>query len=171
MKPDRQQQMVVSAPEGARLLVEAGPGCGKTHVACERVAQLLNRGKVPGEILLLSFTRTAVHVLRKRIADATSVSAEIAQQVQVRTLDSFACRLATGSTELGSHEASVRAALAAVERAFRGEDPELDKWVKGFTHVIVDEAQDLVDARASLIVALLNGLLPEAGWTVLMDPA
>jgi hypothetical protein len=153
------------------MLVEAGPGCGKTHVACERVAHLLNQGEAPDRILLLSFTRTAVHELRNRIAAASSVSAELARQVQVRTLDSFAWRLATGATELGSHEASIRAALAAVERAFRGDDPELESWVGRFTHVLVDEAQDLVDARAALIVALLNGLPPETGWTVFMDPA
>lgn len=171
MDLDPQQRMVVAAPAGARILVEAGPGCGKTHVACERVAHLLNCGEVPDRILLLSFTRTAVHELRNRIAAATSVSGEIARQVQVRTLDSFAWRVAAGATELGSHEASIQAALGAAERAFRGEDPELDGWVKRFTHVIVDEAQDLVDVRASLLVAILNGLEPGAGWTVFMDPA
>jgi len=153
------------------MLVEAGPGCGKTHVACERVAHLLNEGEAPDRILLLSFTRTAVHELRNRIAAASSVSADLARQVQVRTLDSFAWRLAAGASELGSHEASIRAALAALARAFRGDDPELESWVGRFTHVLVDEAQDLVDARAALIVALLNGLPREAGWTVFLDPA
>lgn len=153
------------------MLVEAGPGCGKTHVACERVAHLLNQGEAPDRILLLSFTRTAVHEIRNRIAATTSASVELARQVQIRTLDSFAWRLATGATELGSHEASIRAAVAAAERAFRGEDPELKSWIDRFTHVLVDEAQDLVDARASLVVALLNGLPPDTGWTVFMDSA
>lgn len=171
MDLDPQQRTVVGAPRDARMLVEAGPGCGKTHVACERVAHLLNLGEAPDRILLLSFTRTAVHELKKRIAAATSVSVEHARQVQVRTLDSFAWRLAAGATELGSHEASIRAALVAVVRAFRGDDPELESWIGRFTHVLVDEAQDLVDARAELIVALLNGLPPGTGWTVFMDPA
>jgi hypothetical protein len=171
MDLDPQQRMVVTAPADVRMLVEAGPGCGKTHVACERVAHLLNQGEIPDRILLLSFTRTAVHDLRKRIAAASSVSAELARQVQVRTLDSFAWRLSAGASELGSHDASIRAALAATERAFRGDDPDIEAWVRGFIHVIVDEAQDLVDARASLVIALLNGLPPGAGWTVFMDPA
>lgn len=171
MDLDPQQRMVVSAPKEARLLVEAGPGCGKTHVACERVAHLLNQGEAPGQILLLSFTRTAVHELRNRIVAASSVSVEHARQVQVRTLDSFAWRLATGGTELGSHDASIRAALAAMERAFHGDAPEPEPWIGRFTHVLVDEAQDLVDERASLVIALLNGLPRETGWTVFLDPA
>lgn len=153
------------------MFVEAGPGCGKTHVACERVAHLLNQGEPPDRILLLSFTRTAVHELRNRIMAATSVSAELARQVQVRTLDSFSWRLAAGATELGSHDASIRSALSAVQCAFRGDDPELREWLGRLTHVLVDEAQDLVDARASLVIELLNGLPRTTGWTVFMDPA
>lgn len=168
---DPQQRTVVEAPLAARLLVEAGPGCGKTHVACERVAHLLNQGEDPDRILLLSFTRTAVHELRNRIVAASSVNPDVARQVQVRTLDSFAWRLVTDVTELGSHGASIRNALISVERAFRGEDPELEKWIKRFRHVLIDEAQDLVDDRASLIVAVLNGLPADAGWTVFMDRA
>lgn len=171
MDLDSHQRTVVEAPTGARILVEAGPGCGKTHVACERVAYLLNQGEVPDRILLLSFTRTAVHEIRNRIAAATTMSAEVARRVEVRTLDSFAWRLVTDVTELGSHDASIQNALLSVERAFRGGDRELEDWIKRFRHVLVDEAQDLVGDRASLIVALLNGLLADSGWTVFMDRA
>ena len=65
--PDASQDAIVTAPTDARMLVEAGPGYGKTDVACARVAHLIADGVAPPQILLLSFTRTAVREMRTRI--------------------------------------------------------------------------------------------------------
>ncbi|WP_437650318.1 UvrD-helicase domain-containing protein [Sorangium sp. So ce362] len=171
---DADQQTVVTARPGARQLVEAGPGCGKTHVACARVAHLLDAGEVPERILLLSFTRTAVHELRNRIAGMARRGASLARGVEIRTLDSLAWRVATGTREtgpVGSYSESIESAMAALQRARSGQDPELAEYVYHFSHVFVDEAQDLVGVRAALVIELLNALRAEAGWTVFLDPA
>lgn len=171
---DPQQAAVVGAPAGARILVEAAPGCGKTHVACARVARLLEQGENPARILLLSFTRTAVHELRNRIALHAPARAELVRQVEVRTLDSFAWRLTAGAMQIGdpgTHEASIASALSALQVAQRDRESELGQWIGKFRHVLVDEAQDLVAVRAALVIALLNGLPAESGWTVFFDPA
>jgi hypothetical protein len=65
----KQQQEVIEAPVRGRLLVDAGPGTGKTATACARIAWLIANGGVDAsEIWLFSFTRTAVHELRNRIS-------------------------------------------------------------------------------------------------------
>ncbi len=42
------------------MIVYAGPGMGKTAVACARVSELIDQNVEAGNIWMLSFTRTAV---------------------------------------------------------------------------------------------------------------
>lgn len=170
---DPRQLSIVQASAGSRLLVEAAPGCGKTHVACARVASLLERGVSPDALLLVSFTRTAVHELRNRIATLVQGGMNIARGVEIRTIDSLAWRLATGAEEvgaLGSYQDSIREATEALRRT-DDKEQELKSYLQRFSHVLVDEAQDLVGPRAILVIELLNRLRPGAGWTVFLDPA
>ncbi|WNG30388.1 ATP-dependent helicase [Cystobacter fuscus] len=166
---DAQQQSIVGAPPSARLIVEAGPGCGKTRVACARVAGLLGKGEVPDRILLLSFTRTAVHEMRNRIAQMVGAGVSAVRGVEIRTIDSFAWRITTGVQEvtINSYEDSIQAACSALAHP----DDELRSYLNRFNQVLVDEAQDLVGPRAALILTFLNALRKDAGWTVFLDPA
>lgn len=54
-------------------LVEAGPATGKTRVTVNFAKHLLNQGIEPEDILVVSFTKTAVKVFRERL-DVTEVS-------------------------------------------------------------------------------------------------
>ncbi len=62
MRPpdEAQRKRIRSAPAGARLLVAAGPGTGKTEMAAVRMAGLVRQGLPPGQLLVLSFSRSAV---------------------------------------------------------------------------------------------------------------
>ena len=67
---DEEQLSVINDEKSSRQIVEAGPGTGKTAVACARVASLIDVHEVPpSKIWLLSFTRTAVREIRNRIED------------------------------------------------------------------------------------------------------
>ena len=58
---DKDQLSVIKAGQHQRLLVEAGQRTGKTAVACARIAHLVeNEGIAESNILMISFTRTAV---------------------------------------------------------------------------------------------------------------
>jgi Rad3-related DNA helicase len=83
------QRTIIEAPLDARLLVEAGPGTGKTAVACARVARLLDTGVVSSSIWLFSFTRTAVQEIRDRIRLLAQQQSEAAG-VRITTIDSHA---------------------------------------------------------------------------------
>ena len=86
---DKSQREVIDTPAGDRLLVLAGPGMGKTEVACARVSQLIEQGGLePGCVCLLSFSRTAVREIRDRIA-ACVKDTSAANAVRITTLDSW----------------------------------------------------------------------------------
>ena len=58
---------MVEAQFDDKIVVHAGPGMGKTAVACARVSELIRQDVEPANIWLLSFTRTAVAEIRDRI--------------------------------------------------------------------------------------------------------
>ena len=63
-----EQLAVIQAPASARLVVDAGPGTGKTATLCARIAWLIETANLePGEIWIISFTRTAVAEIRNRV--------------------------------------------------------------------------------------------------------
>lgn len=63
-----EQRSVCTAHYDTTLLVNAGPGAGKTHVLMMRCAHLIHMQRVdPREILVLAFNRAVVHEIRDRI--------------------------------------------------------------------------------------------------------
>ena len=167
---DPTQRPVVYAAPDARLSVAAGPGFGKTAVACARVAHLLDSGITGSRILLLSFTRTAVREMRHRIRELARGGAEVSD-VKILTIDSWSWRLLIGhSVEVpatASYESSIRNTVSLLRKPTENLRNDLDN----LQHVFVDEAQDLVGCRAELIAALLNTLPTTCGFTVFLDPA
>lgn len=74
------------------LLIDAGPGAGKTRVIIERVLFLLKECNVPpSSILVITFTNKAAGELQKRFRDDTDLSYDIINQMKISTIHSF-CR-------------------------------------------------------------------------------
>ena len=169
---DDQQRPVVEAGMGDRLEVYAGPGMGKTEVACARVSELIQQGVEPTNIWLLSFTRTAVQEIRNRIESFAEDSSSVLG-VKIGTIDSRAWRIRCGFSDgeveklFGGYDASIRSVIEMVEN-----DPrEMREFLESLDHVIIDEAQDITGLRARLVSAMLK-LLPEhSGVTIFADPA
>ena len=182
-RPDDEQDRRAIRAAGAakRMLVAAGPGTGKTEIAALRMADLLRSGLSPGQILVLSFSRSAVRTLTRRlsrIAGSEDSVLEELRHVSIRTFDSWAFRLLR---LLG---------LPASKLLSRGHDENISELtrfigssqrdaVRGVIgsrrHLIVDEFQDLPGVRGELVLALLDLLAPPrrpgAGFTILGDPA
>jgi hypothetical protein len=164
-----EQAAVVGAKPDARLLVEAGPGTGKTAVACARVASLVELGLNPSSIMMFSFTRTAVAELRTRIKSFSS-NPEIAA-VRIATLDSQAWffRYGTG-TDFESLTGSFESNIAETIKLLQAGDDVLDEYFETINHLIVDEAQDLTSIRARFISELIKKLSSRCGVTFFADP-
>lgn len=164
----REQLDVIDEPVRARQFVEAGPGTGKTAVACARIAKLLRDGVNPSRILMISFTRTAVRELRDRIK---SWSGNGAGALNLYTIDQTAFRFlhaATGAKVVAAagYEVTIEAAIQEL-RSGKGNVVE---YVKSLQHVLVDEAQDITDVRVDFVSLLIESLPAEAGATILADP-
>lgn len=165
---DESQERVITSDVSARLIVEAGPGTGKTAVSCARLAFLINEhGVQPSKSWMISFTRTAVAEIRARLY---SYLGEAAFAVKVATVDSHAWAIHSGydstATLTGTYEENIDHVLSLIRN-----DQEVQEYLEGVEHLIVDEAQDLVGNRADLVEAIIRGLNPETGVTIFADEA
>jgi len=178
---DVKQSQVATASAGERLLVVAGPGTGKTQISALRLVHLLDAGLRPSEVLVLSFSRSAVRTLARRIEQLASTgeaTVEELRHLSIRTFDSWAFRFLRQSGAqpielLGrSHEQNIQNVIDVLTGPQRESAIELLSHVR---HVIIDEFQDLPGLRGTLVLALLDLLAPPArhgvGFTVLGDPA
>ena len=176
-----QRERIRSAEVADRLLVEAGPGTGKTEMAAIRIARLMQTGHSPGTLLVLSFSRSAVRNLTDRLARLEHADDKILEQlrhVSIRTFDSWSFRmlrllqnpvpmlLARGHDENIEH----------LTELIKGRQQEaIRELIGNRQHLIVDEFQDLPGVRGELVLALLDLLSPAgqpgAGFTILGDPA
>jgi SAM-dependent methyltransferase len=169
---DGDQWSVISASVEARLVVDAGPGTGKTAVACARIAHLISQGIEPANVWLISFTRTAVAEVRERIR-ALAGEDRAAAAVRVTTLDSEAWHLRAGfdldsrDRLFESYDENIEAVL---ELLHKKQQHVLD-YFESVEHLVVDEAQDLVGIRAELIEAIIAVLPPSTGISVFTDDA
>ncbi len=78
--------------EHNNLIVQAGPGSGKTTVLIERVKFLINEKKVsPESILLITFTEKAANELKQRLFDVKELKRTDIGRVHVSTIHGF-CR-------------------------------------------------------------------------------
>lgn len=88
----------IAASESQRIGVLAGPGTGKTGFGLmRRVARLIEQGVPPGEILLISFTRTAALDLRTKVANLGVAGAE---DVRAMTLHAYCFGVLMGQAVL-----------------------------------------------------------------------
>ncbi|HLI49922.1 MAG TPA: ATP-dependent helicase [Chthonomonas sp.] len=93
---ESQRQAAISTE--ARLLVEAGPGTGKTRTLIARLAHLLQNQKVsPEKILALTFSNRAAEEMRSRLREAVGV---LADRVWIGTFHAFGYELICLETKL-----------------------------------------------------------------------
>jgi len=92
------QEKIATTLEGM-VLVDAGPGTGKTHTMVERYANIFNRPEVdPHDILLMTFTNNAAAEMKERLEERMSGSEEKAF-IQASTFDSFCLQVVLDSPE------------------------------------------------------------------------
>jgi hypothetical protein len=168
-----QLEVILEAPAGWQLVI-AGPGAGKSAVACQRVAYLVDEAVPASRILLVSFTRTAVAELRDRIV-SYAVAGDAARSVRISTIDSHAWSLRAGFDDeplpKSFGEDSFDLSIQQTVELFRSKNPDLLDFMERLEHLIIDEAQDVVGPRSDLVIEMLKALAPSCGVTILADPA
>lgn len=167
---DEEQLNIIKAEPSKRILVSAGPGTGKTAIACARVAELINEHDLtPSRVWVISFTRTAVREIADRIA-AHLDDPGSAFSIKIATLDSRAWAIHSGfdeeATLLGDYEQNIERVLELIEQ-----NADAQEHLEQIEHLIVDEAQDVVGVRADLVLGIISKLSPQCGVTVFTDEA
>lgn len=84
------QEKVIEYGKGT-LLVEAGPGSGKTTVIVERIKHLIRQGVDPESFLVITFTNKAADNLKYKLRK--ELSNEIVLKMQISTIHSFCLEL------------------------------------------------------------------------------
>lgn len=174
---DVSQSTVIEADVSERILVNAGPGTGKTWALIEKILYMVKNLGVEAEtIQVLCFSRAAVEVIRKRIDQEIEIdngNLDI-KRIDVRTFDSFATQLLYWVRESDYDLITEDYQLEALNYDERiqkfieviKEEPDLISECK---HMVVDEVQDLVLTRAEMVLTLIKCLSDECGVTLLGD--
>jgi len=157
------QRALVTDESNDNQLILAGPGSGKTRVIVHRVAYLLRVRRVPADaIIILTFNRHAANEIRTRLS--TLVDRD-AWGLTIMTYHAMAMRL-TGISFTDRNDALAEGELDAVlDRAaellegklqVEGEDDIRDQLLQGYSHILVDEYQDVDERQYRLIRGLTH---------------
>ena len=160
-----EQAAIVAAPGEENMLVLAGPGSGKTRVVVHRCAYLLRVLRQPARsILVLCFNRSAVTTVRRRLR---ALVGRDALGVTVQTYHGLALRLTGRSLAERCSAADLEGVIAEAAALLRGEielpgleaDAVRERLLAGFTHILVDEYQDIDEDQYQLVSALAGRTL------------
>lgn len=171
------QMRVITASPSERIIVNAGPGTGKTWALIEKIIYMVNdQGVDPECIQVLCFSRAAVEEIRNRMRDAIlSGRASVhTNNVDIRTFDSFATQFLYWVKD--SDYTIIRKDYPIEKLNY---DERIEKFaevirkepgiIEQCEHLIVDEVQDLVLCRAQLVLDMISCIPKEAGVTLLGD--
>ena len=165
---DSHQRKVISASKSDRIIVDAGPGTGKTAVACKRLAHLITEWDLePTNTWMISFTRAAVKEILNRLHHYVG---DDSYGVGVATIDSHAWAIHSGfsstATLTGAYEDNIERVIELLKS-----NEDLAEELSEIEHVVIDEAQDIVGVRADFIEVLVHRLSPTCGVTIFVDEA
>jgi len=155
----------VGRPVDDSMLILAGPGSGKTTVIVHRCAYLLEVERIPARhVLVLCFNHSSAMVLKKRLR---ALVGKVANAVTVATYHGVAMRLAGISIRDMAAEHSkdniefdriIKDAIKLLkgEKDIPGTEPDehRDRLLAGYSHILVDEYQDIDEDQYDLVSAI-----------------
>ncbi|MCF8070331.1 MAG: RecQ family ATP-dependent DNA helicase [Desulfobacterales bacterium] len=155
----------VGRPVEDSMLILAGPGSGKTTVIVHRCAYLLEVERISARhILVLCFNHSSAMVLKKRLRGLVG---KVANAVTVATYHGVAMRLAGISirdmaAEHSKDNIEFDRIIKDAIKLLKGEkdipgtesDEHRDRLLAGYSHILVDEYQDIDEDQYELVSAI-----------------
>lgn len=150
------EQKSIMEKENGIIVVNSGPGTGKTTTAVHRALRWEHEG-----IIIVSFTNSAVEnvyeMLSNYIDDKDKIGKENGnaenQTIYLTTIDSLTSL--AGASKKSDFDARIESAIKASNMCFGKFFMNLSGEIK-YKHIIVDEAQDLDKLRYDLIMKIYN---------------
>lgn len=165
------QWEVARAPFDQHIMVNAGPGAGKTFVLVGRIAHLIREQSIdPSQIIVLAFNRAVVFEIRRRIRDLFKSLgyAAYAGRLRVSTFHSFALRsLASEGIEVSRK--NMESVLSTFAKRMATDSLFAQRVAGGARCVLVDEFQDMTDDVYQVIRHIHSGTGSLAGVMVIGD--
>ena len=165
------QWQAMQHPFNRHLLVNAGPGAGKTSVLVGRIAHLIREQHVkPSEIMVLAFNRAVVFEIRKRIRDLfrSLGYAAYASQVRVSTFHALAMRSLHG-TDNPPKNASTDNLLPDFSKRLAADAAFREDIAGQCRSLLIDEFQDVTEEVYAIIRSLHEGSGSQAGVMAIGD--
>ncbi len=172
------QELIATTLDGM-MVVDAGPGTGKTHTIVERYINLISRPDVsPKDVLLLTFTNNASAEMDERIKRKMSELGmeKDSKLVQTKTFDAFCLSLVLDSADLvsdffGIKEKLTRAATMhqndALNRDYftRFMDGFLQNRGSDYGDISIIASEDPISVMHLIYNLMSKGLMPlKHGW-------
>ncbi len=172
-EPKGNQKRIIDSTEGI-YIVDAGAGTGKTFTVSRRYARLLEKGTVPEEIFLATFTENAAENMREEIINNSNYDLSELRDAPISTFHGFCQRLLlsegfgapgflgldhviTANTRTLSNQVQENQEFASFYESFQEAHPECGKFYR-----TVYESSNLLQLIKSLGV---KGIFPkESGW-------
>lgn len=165
------QWEVIRHPYDRHLLVNAGPGAGKTSVLVGRIAYLIREQQIkPAEIVVLAFNRAVVFEIKKRVRElfASLGYGSYVRRVRVSTFHSLAMRSLMGAGVDGVRSRS-ETLLADFAGKLASDTRFRDEVAGGCRCILVDEFQDVTEDVYTIIHQLYLGSGSRAGVMAIGD--
>ena len=164
------QDDFIHMPLSSNIVVNAGPGTGKTYALIKRLMYLIKTGELDADtILILCFTNAAADVIRtrlKKVALENNMHKEY-EEIEIRTFDSFATNILY---MVHSNDATYTLSGKNYEERIQLLNDELTSnpaIMENCNYFVVDEIQDLVGVRAEMVLNILSSL-PSTGYFCLL---
>lgn len=162
---------VAKMPFDQHIMVNAGPGAGKTFVLVGRIAHLIREQNIdPSQIIVLAFNRAVVFEIRRRIRDLFKSLGygAYAGRLRVSTFHSLALRsMAREGVEVTRD--GMQTLLADFASRLEKDSSFAQRVAGGARCILVDEFQDVTDDVYRVIKRLHVGSGSQAGVMVIGD--
>lgn len=151
---------IINAPLETHIILNSGPGTGKTYTIIQRLMYILKNDLCPAEdIYILCYTRSAKKVIETKLeqAIADDIIPPAAKNICILTFDSYATYFLMEMKEQG-----------VIKENFDKYDYNeriklFNKYISkedfvDISYFVVDEIQDLVNERAEMVLKILSNL-------------
>lgn len=156
----KETDCIINSPIDSHIILNSGPGTGKTYTIIQRLIYILMHSLCPAEqIYILCYTRSAKKLIEYKIDDAvrTGLIPASAKNICILTFDSYASYFLMALQEqdeikVNFTDCSYNDRIKLFNKYISEEDFE------DVGYFIVDEIQDLVNDRAEMVLNILKHL-------------